>query len=123
MSDKKVILLVDDSMVSRMMLKSQITSFCTEWEILEAACGEDALELVKQSSKIDFFSVDLNMPGIDGLELIGKLRNSHPTSQFVLLTANIQEEIIARTKKLGATCFHKPITEEVISQMLEYFNG
>ncbi len=123
MSDKKIILLVDDSMVSRMMIKSQIKSVNNGWEIIEAASGEEALELVKDATKIDFFSVDLNMPGINGLELIEKLQDSYPTSQMALLTANIQEDIFKRTMKLGAACFHKPITEEVIIEMLEYFNG
>jgi len=123
MADTKTILIVDDSTVSRMMIKTKIISMKPDWEILEAKDGDQALSVTKEHADIDYFSVDLNMPGMDGLELIEKLQDSYSSSQIALLTANIQEEIFKRSMKLGAACFNKPITEKVIEDLLVYFDG
>ncbi|MFK5986483.1 MAG: response regulator [Pseudomonadota bacterium] len=119
---KKTILIVDDSRVSRMMLKSQVQHLKPDWLILEANNGEEACEIVKENTSIDYFSIDLNMPGMDGLELIAKLQSTFATSRMALLTANIQEEVFNRAIKHGAACFHKPITEKVMNSLLEYFH-
>jgi len=114
MTDKKKILVVDDSTVSRMMIKAKLVSLQPELEVLEAKDAHQALEVIQENPDIDYFSIDLNMPGMDGLELIEKLQNQFSSSQIALLTANIQEEIFKRAMKLGAACFNKPITEKVI---------
>ena len=116
------LLIIDDSRVSRMMIKQLVSSKQPDWNILEAANGEEGLELAAQND-IDFFSIDLNMPGIDGLEVIEQLQKSNGACSIVLMTANIQEAIFKRALKLGASCIHKPITEESIGRMLEIFNG
>ena len=116
------LLIIDDSRVSRMMIKQLVSSKQPNWNILEAANGEEGLELAAQND-IDFFSIDLNMPGIDGLEVIEQLQKSNGARSMVLMTANIQEAIFKRALKLGASCIHKPITEESIGRMLEIFNG
>ncbi len=119
----KTILIVDDSKVSRMMLRSQIAQKKPHWLILEAADALEALELAQNNPQINFFSIDYNMPGMNGLELVEKLQNSFPTSNMALLTANIQEEIFKRSMKYGSACFHKPISDKVINDLLGYFNG
>jgi len=123
MSEKQpTVLIVDDSKVSRMMIKAQINALHPDWNIIEAGGGYEALELA-DNSDIDYFSVDVNMPEMDGLELIERLQPGHPTKAMALLTANIQEDIIKKAMRLGAACFHKPITEEVIKKMTDYFSG
>lgn len=122
MSDSKTVLIVDDSKVSRMMIKAIIKDQHPEWTLLEAGNADEAIEC-SSANKIDYFSVDLNMPGKDGLELITILKPQMPQSVFALLTANIQEHVHKGAKELGAHCFNKPITETSISEMLRYFNG
>jgi len=123
MSDKQLtILIVDDSKVSRMMISSQIKALHPDWNVIEAGGGYEALELSQQND-IDYFSVDLNMPEMDGLELIERLQPNNSTKAMALLTANIQEDIIRKAMKVGAACFHKPISESVIKKMTEYFCG
>lgn len=122
MSTSHTLLIIDDSRVSRMMIKQLIASKHPDWNILEAADGEAGLRLAKEND-INFFSVDLNMPGIDGLQVIEQLQQSNGTRSMVLMTANIQEAIFKRALQLGAACIHKPITEDSIDRMLEIFNG
>lgn len=118
----KTIVIIDDSRVSRMMTRAIIADKHNDWEFIEAENGDDALAKVEGKS-IDFFSVDLNMPGIDGLELITQLKPNFPESKMALMTANVQDAVIQKCKELNTPIFNKPITEESVSNMLGYFNG
>ncbi len=122
MSGKTTLLIVDDSKVSRIMIRGIVTKKKPGWDLVEAGSSEEALEMAAQAD-IDFFSIDLNMPGIDGLEMITRLPQKYASTPKVLLTANIQDTIANRASELDATCIHKPITEDSIDQMLEVFNG
>lgn len=121
MSESKTILIVDDSKVSRMMIKAIIKDIHPDWLLLEAGNAEEAMECSNDFS-IDYFSIDLNMPGKDGLELIELLKPQSANSKFALLTANIQAHIHESATALGARCFNKPITPDSIGNMLSYFN-
>jgi len=118
----KTILVVDDSKVSRMMISALIKELDDSSTIVEADCGDNALEVIK-SHNIDCFSVDLNMPGMDGLELIEKLKPNYPNAKFSLLTANVQDTTHAQCEKLNIKYTEKPVTEDCIKDMLGYFNG
>ncbi len=116
----KTLMIVDDSKVSRMMIMSMIKDKESDWDMIEAANGDEAI--TKSANKsIDFFSVDLNMPGMDGLTVIETLTPNFPAAKMVLLTANIQDTTHEKASALGAICVNKPITEASINQVLEYF--
>jgi len=121
MSAIPTMMIVDDSRVSRMMIKAIVKDKKPDWDIVEADCGEQALELCN-GQDINYFSLDLNMPGMDGLELLEKLKPNNPKARFVLLTANIQKATHERAKKLDTACVNKPINDACISKILEYFN-
>jgi len=122
MSENNTLLIVDDSRVSRMMISRFIQNKRPDWQLIEAQNGEEALDIAK-TSDIDYYSIDLNMPGIDGLEVISQLRHKLPASRMVLMTANIQDSVKETAVNLGARCVHKPVTEESVNQMLEFFDG
>ena len=122
MSNNKTLMIIDDSKVSRMMIKAIVSDKRPELNILEASNADEAINLSKDMS-IDFFSVDYNMPGIDGLELISQLKKYFTDSKFTLLTANIQEATHNKAKSVGAMCINKPISEDSITKMLEHFDG
>jgi CheY-like chemotaxis protein len=122
MSENRTLLIVDDSKVSRMMISRLIKMRKPDWILIEAESGDKALQISKEKN-IDFYSIDLNMPGIDGLEVIRQLQHKLPDSKIAIMTANIQNAINEEAKKLGAACIHKPVTEGSIDQLLEYFGG
>ncbi len=122
MTENTKLLIVDDSKVSRMMIINIVKTRKPEWDLIEAASGEEALEKANVTD-IDYFSIDLNMPGIDGLEVIEQLKSRYSPSRMVLMTANIQENIHDRANALGASHVHKPITEASIDKLLGYFSG
>lgn len=120
MASGKTLLVVDDSKIARLMLKNFVADRQPEWSILEAGGVDEALDVVKQH-KIDYFSVDLNMPGRDGFELIEALKQSHPACPIVLMTANIQDATHERSRALDITCINKPVTEDSVDQLLKVF--
>ena len=115
----KTILVVDDSIVSRMMIKTIIESHVQGVDIIEAGNGAQALDKVAEGKVIDVAFVDYNMPGMTGLELISALAAKLTIPKVVLLTANIQDEIKAKALAAGVTFMNKPIDEEVIATFLQ----
>ncbi|MCW8930394.1 MAG: response regulator [Gammaproteobacteria bacterium] len=121
MSEEKRILVVDDSLVSRMMIKKGLEDLRPQWNLSEAKDSETALFMVEEQ-EFDCFSLDFNMPGMNGLELMAKLNDFFPETKKALLTANIQDSIQKKTSSLGGRCINKPISEESIKQLVAYFD-
>jgi CheY-like chemotaxis protein len=110
-------LTVDDSKLARMMMASAFRRIRPEWQLLEAANADDALDAISAGS-VDIALVDLNMPGTDGLALVAKIREKHPRMPVAVVSANIQEEIIARVRELDAAFVPKPLTDEALGAFL-----
>jgi len=109
----QTMLVVDDSRLTRMMVKNFVHVVHPEWNIIEACSGEEALEKVS-GKHIDWMTIDLNMPGIDGMELAEKLKHQFPHANMCLLTANVQKSVQQRANQLGISFVSKPITEDKI---------
>ncbi len=120
MSDRKKLLIVDDSKFSRVLIRGIVQVLRPGWEIAEAANGEDALQLAL-SDVFDFASVDINMPGMDGLELTVRFREECPQLRVCLVSANVQEESRRRAQELNAGFVRKPITSDSIRESIHYF--
>lgn len=117
MSTHKKILLVDDSRISRLMLKAIIKANYPGWEIIEAEDGETALKFC-QYTQFDFISLDMNMPGRDGLTISPELQDLCPDAKIALLTANFQERVKDKAQAQGLSFIPKPITEEKVVEYL-----
>lgn len=117
MNAEKKVLLVDDSRISRMMLNAIISAHYPKWEISEAEDGESALALCTYT-QFDFISLDMNMPGRDGLTISPELQDMCPNAKIALLTANFQERVKDKAKAQGLSFIPKPITEEKIIDYL-----
>jgi CheY-like chemotaxis protein len=85
-----------------------------DWTRVEAASAADALGIVR-SEQIDVAILDFNMPDKDGLELASELRASNPSRPIAVITANVQDEIVARVRALNATFVAKPVTQDALS--------
>jgi CheY-like chemotaxis protein len=110
-------LIVDDSRLARMVLTSAFRRVRPEWELIEAPSADDALAALAAGS-VDIALVDFNMPGIDGLELLARIRESHPKMPVALVSANVQNEVMARARELNASFVAKPLTDEALVAFL-----
>jgi two-component system, chemotaxis family, chemotaxis protein CheY len=119
---KKRLLAVDDSKVSRMLLKAIVANLRPNWEITEATCGAEALTLM-QSIVFDYIIADINMPGMDGLELLNHIRRDHVGHRVCLLSANMQRDTLEQAEALQAGFVRKPITEESVTAAVTYLEA
>ncbi len=117
-----LLLIVDDSRTSRTLIRAMLAQVRPDWRTIEASSGDEALELVEQSSP-DFVTMDVNMPGISGLEAAGRIRIRYPDIRIVLCTANIQESVRNAAEKAGVHFVAKPITPQVVAQAVSYFES
>ncbi|MCF6204011.1 MAG: response regulator [Methylococcaceae bacterium] len=106
-------LVVDDSKMSRMMLKKIINTAYPDWTIIEACDGQDAIEKAKGQG-LDLILLDYNMPVMGGGEAAKVLRPQFPSAKMAFLTANVQEAIKKLAIRLKVDFISKPITEEKI---------
>ncbi len=105
------VLIVDDSKLARIVAGKTLAALQPEWEKVEAGNAQEALAILGER-KIDLSMIDFNMPDKDGLELAAEIRSTYPTMPIAVITANIQDEVIARAREVNATFVSKPLTEE-----------
>ncbi|WP_395336263.1 response regulator [Novosphingobium sp. BL-8H] len=107
------VLIVDDSKLARIVAAKALAELQPEWEKVEAGSAAQALEIV-QGQAPDVALVDFNMTEKDGLELAGELRVMLPEMPIAIITANIQDEIVARAREIGAAFVPKPVTADAL---------
>jgi CheY-like chemotaxis protein len=112
------LLIVDDSKLARMAAAKAMKTLYPDWDRVEAPNADEALALAKEGS-FDVALLDFNMPGRDGLQLAAELRAQHPSMPLAVISANHQDEIVARAKAIGAVFLPKPLTEKLLSDFLQ----
>lgn len=105
------VLIVDDSKLARIVAGKALAELQPDWTKLEASGADAALALL-QDHQADIALIDFNMTNKDGLELASDLRVLRPDMPIAIITANIQDEIIARAREIGAAFVAKPVTAE-----------
>lgn len=92
------LLVVDDDRMYLKMIKSLF-----EYADIKALCvdsGEKALEMLKEKP-IGLIFTDFNMPGMNGVELAGKIREVIPEARIVMTTSNPSPEVTTLAVKAG----------------------
>jgi len=115
------ILLVDDAAAMRQLIRHMLDTMGYT-DVVEAEDGEDAWEKL-QAEKIDLLMTDKQMPGMDGLELVRKVRQMPQYESLPILMFsgyNDVEEVRIAVKSGIDTYLAKPCTPE---QLAEKLNG
>ena len=111
------VLIVDDSRLARMSIARLLDGLRPEWTRIEAANAAEATTLLLQDSA-DLTLLDFNMPGRDGLTLAAELRTLYPDMRLAIVSANMQDEIVARAHAIGADFLPKPLTQPALAAFL-----
>lgn len=111
------ILIVDDSGVMRRIHKNTLkeNKIPEQW-LLEAADGEEATKLANENT-IDLFLVDWNMPKLDGLEFVKRLRamEKYKTTPILMVTSEAAKYNVIQAINAGVTDYVvKPIQGSVL---------
>jgi two-component system chemotaxis response regulator CheY len=107
------VLVVDDSATQRSLIKVFLSGH--QLEFVEAANGVAALQIARTDRHVDLIVTDLNMPEMDGVEFVRKLRKSNDDRlravPIIVLTAERAQEWFEQARAAGATAFcNKPVS-------------
>ena len=95
------ILIVDDASFMRKVLKDIIKTNGLASEILEAADGIEGVKLY-QAAKPDLVTMDINMPGADGVQALRAILKINPKAKVVMITAVEEKHAVQDAMKIGA---------------------
>jgi two-component system, chemotaxis family, chemotaxis protein CheY len=112
-------LIVDDSSVMRKIVERSLRQAGIEEMVVhEAGNGIEALELLR-AGKMDLILSDINMPAMDGLELLRQIKaqNLAPGVPVVMITTESSEEHVRQAIAAGARGYiRKPFTAEQVKE-------
>ena len=109
------ILVVDDSRIMRNIVKNTLKSmYNIEEGFVEASNGEEAWSIL-QSSQIDLVLLDWNMPLLNGIDLLRRLRaiDKYKTLPIIMVTSEAAKYNVVEAVKAGINDYLiKPVTEK-----------
>ncbi|HEY4360523.1 MAG TPA: response regulator [Bryobacteraceae bacterium] len=114
-------LVVDDSRAVRMILSRTLKEL--GYEVREAANGREALEVLDaEEASVSLLLADWNMPEMNGLELVKRLRRNPRLASLVVVMVTTETELdhMAAALEAGANEYvMKPFTKEILREKLQ----
>jgi two-component system chemotaxis response regulator CheY len=118
------VLIVDDSAAIRKILQRMLKQTNLPMgRFVEAGDGVEALEALK-TEKVNLVLTDINMPNMDGLQLLKRLRADPEYAEvpIILITTEGGEQKVLEAVQLGASGYvRKPFTADQIKEKLDAF--
>lgn len=113
----KRVMVVDDSRVQEVQMRKLLEG--SDYEVVHyCRSGEEALA-VYDEVKPDVVTMDIIMPGIDGLETAQIILEEHPDARIIMVSSLVYDDTINEARDIGAKSFlYKPITKESLIQAL-----
>lgn len=113
-----VILVVDDSLEMQRYMRLLLELDSYQVEVVGS--GEDALELVRRGFIPSLVLLDLQLPGIDGLHTLRRLKKLRPSMPIILCSAEADEEKVQLALAHGAQAYlHKPVQQLYLSAAIQ----
>jgi two-component system chemotaxis response regulator CheY len=119
------ILIVDDSAVMRaMILKTMRMTDLPLGETYQAANGQEGLDVLSQHW-IDLVIADINMPVMNGEEMIDRMQENPDTKEIPIIVVSTEgsNTRIERLQHKGARFIHKPFSPEIIRDSVTDITG
>ena len=115
----KKVLVIDDSKLARLELKKTLNAL--EFEVIEASDGLIGLEMIKEEPLPDLILLDWNMPNMNGLEFLLKIKKDTNYSKIPIIMSTVENEMpkILKVLEAGADEFvMKPFEKEELKNKL-----
>jgi DNA-binding NtrC family response regulator len=97
--DKIRVLIVDDEVQLAQAFKKKLEQ--DVFVVSTVACAKDVFPLIKEKT-FDVAVLDIRLPDMDGIELLGRLREVDPTFEIIMLTGHASVDTAIKSMKLGA---------------------
>lgn len=98
----KKVLIVEDEILARLGLRQLVDWRKLELELLpDATDGEEALEMIR-NSRPDIILLDLNIPRVSGLEILGFLKKEEMKTRVIVVSCQEEFDVVKKAMKLGA---------------------
>jgi two-component system chemotaxis response regulator CheY len=112
------VLLVDDSRTIRNIEKKTFAQLgCSD--VMEAADGVEALQQIGQT-RPDLVLIDWNMPNMDGITLVRKIRETDKTLPLIMCTTEAEKSRVIEAVQAGVNNYLvKPFTPETLKEKVE----
>jgi two-component system, response regulator YesN len=122
MADK--ILIVDDDAIFR----SELAAALDGYDVIEAADGRDAMQLLRKPNEIDLVLLDVMMPGLSGTEVLREMKRLSPGIAIIILTGYSSKDVAIEALKGHADEYiEKPLdiekTKEIMERLLQLKRG
>lgn len=116
------VMLVDDSRTIRAILRNALRELGHE-DVVEAADGVEALAALAKGP-VDLMIVDWNMPNMDGITLVKKVRETDKSTPIFMCTTEAEKTRVIAAIQAGANDYVvKPFTPELLKKKLGRFAG
>ena len=113
------VLVVDDDMINRMLLKTLLKNNDSVTDIIEAENGSDALDKMKNDPGINLILLDIMMPIVDGIEFLKIFRADMNYSNIPVIVLSTDDTKKTEAFDNGANDFiRKPIKEDVLFEKI-----
>ena len=111
-------LIVDDEMIERKGIRMLLSRMNIRENILEASNGEEALE-VFEKEKIDVLLTDINMPFMDGIELLSRIHEAYPGTETVIFSGYDEFSYAKKAISYGVFAYIlKPVNPEEFKKVV-----
>ena len=111
-------LIVDDEMIERKGIRMLLSWMNIRENILEASNGEEALE-VFEKEKIDVLLTDINMPFMDGIELLSRIHEEYPGTETVIFSGYDEFSYAKKAISYGVSAYIlKPVNPEEFKKVV-----
>ena len=120
-AEARKVLVVDDEPDVQVMFEQRMRREVRAgaYELFFAQSGHEALEVLHENPGIRLILTDLNMPGMNGMELLGVLGESWPEVQSIVVSAYGDTERMDEARERGAQAFVvKPVNFPELKEML-----
>jgi len=114
------VLIVDDSAVMRaIVIKTLHLSGLALGQVYEAKDGEEALRVLDENW-VDLALIDINMPVLNGVDLIDRIRQNPETTDLSIIVVSTEssETRIENVQRKGVAFVHKPFTPETLREAI-----
>ena len=115
------ILVIDDERPTLSMFRLLLGAY--GYVVLTAENGNAGIELFRQERPVLVFT-DIKMPGLDGLEVLRRIKRIDPEVPIVVITGHGDTDLARQAADMAATAFiHKPIQRKALEEALKLAGG